>query len=184
MKGNMKNIKSKEDYHEQLPMARDKFTAVHFFSPSCGACKAVHSKVHQFAEMHPGLQFLMVNYNEKTEICMRLVQVLPLFPFYKGAEDRICSFSCTISTIHKFKYALERHGVQIVSLLAEKGWKESELKSFDNLLISQTQAMLHRTWMEMTAMLNRAMTNSIFCRLPSWWVCCMRQKPRNYGSEQ
>jgi hypothetical protein len=26
----------------------------------------IYKNVHQFAEMHPGLQFLMVNYNEQT----------------------------------------------------------------------------------------------------------------------
>ncbi|XP_002465798.2 thioredoxin-like 1-1, chloroplastic isoform X1 [Sorghum bicolor] len=125
MKDNVINIKSQDDFDEQLLMARDKFTVVHFFSPSCGACKALHSKVHQFAEMHPGLQFLMVNCNEQTHICKRLhVCVLPLFRFYRGAEGRICSFSCTISTIHKFKDALKKHGVQTESQAAEKGWDE------------------------------------------------------------
>jgi thiol-disulfide isomerase/thioredoxin len=47
MKDNMINIKSKEDFDEQLLLARDKFTVVHFFSPSCGACKALHSKVKE-----------------------------------------------------------------------------------------------------------------------------------------
>ncbi|CAN6290541.1 unnamed protein product [Urochloa humidicola] len=132
MKGNMKSIKSQEDFDKQLLMAGDKFTVVHFFSPGCGACKALHSKVHQFARMYPRLQFLMVNYNEQTEICKRLnVYVLPLFRFYRGTEGRICSFSCTISTIHKFKDALKRHGVQIESLTTEKGLEESESKSFD-----------------------------------------------------
>ena len=122
--------------------AGDKFTLAHFFSPSCRACKALHSKVkeekyahctfnnftiikrrkkcmscinlhwyrvpfcqmstkvHQFARMHPGLQVVMINYNEQTEICKRLnVHVLPLFRFYRGAEGQICSFSCTISTV-------------------------------------------------------------------------------------
>jgi thiol-disulfide isomerase/thioredoxin len=45
IKDNMINIKSQEDFDEQLLMARDKSTVVHFFSPSCGACKALHSKV-------------------------------------------------------------------------------------------------------------------------------------------
>ena len=45
MKDNMKNIKSQEDFDKQLLMAGDKFTVVHFFSPSCGACKGLHSKV-------------------------------------------------------------------------------------------------------------------------------------------
>ncbi|CAL4912764.1 unnamed protein product [Urochloa decumbens] len=131
MKGNMKSIKSQEDFDKQLLMAGDKFTVVHFFSPSCRACKALHSKVHQFAGMHPGLLFLMVNYNEQTEICKRLnVYVLPLFRFYRGTEGRIYSFSCTISTIHKFKDALKRHGVQTESLAIEKVLEESEPKSF------------------------------------------------------
>uniref|UniRef100_A0A0A9GN47 Thioredoxin domain-containing protein n=1 Tax=Arundo donax TaxID=35708 RepID=A0A0A9GN47_ARUDO len=47
MKANMKNIKSQEDLDEQLLMARDNLTVVHFFSPSCGACKALHSKVKE-----------------------------------------------------------------------------------------------------------------------------------------
>ncbi|XP_062213830.1 thioredoxin-like 1-1, chloroplastic [Phragmites australis] len=131
MKANMKNIKSQEDLDEQLLMAGDKLTVVHFFSPSCGACKALHSKAHQFAGMHPRLQFLMVNYDEHIEICHRLnVHVLPMFRFYRGAEGRICSFSCTISTVHKFKAALKRHGVKTENLAAEKGLEESELKSF------------------------------------------------------
>ncbi|KAG2543162.1 thioredoxin-like 1-1, chloroplastic [Panicum virgatum] len=99
MENNMKNIKSQEDFDEQLLKAGDKLTLAHFFSPNCRACKALHSKVHQFARMHPGLQFVMINYNEQTEICKRLnVHVLPLFRFYRGAEGQICSFSCTIST--------------------------------------------------------------------------------------
>ncbi|KAG2554471.1 hypothetical protein PVAP13_9KG606200 [Panicum virgatum] len=127
MNDNMKNIKSQEDFDKQLLIAGDKFTVVHFFSPSCGACKGLRSKVHQFARMHPGLQFLMVNYNEQTEICKKLnVYVLPLFRFYRGAEGRICSFSCTIST---FKDALKKHGVQTESLATEKGLVESESKS-------------------------------------------------------
>ncbi|RCV46371.1 hypothetical protein SETIT_9G526400v2 [Setaria italica] len=130
MESNMKNTKSQEDFDKQLLMAGDKFTVVHFFSPGCGACKALHSKVNQFAAMHPGLQFLMVNYNEQTEICKRLnVHVLPLFHFYRGVEGRIYSFSCTIATFHKFKDALKRHGVQTKSLAAEKVSEESEHNS-------------------------------------------------------
>jgi len=45
MNDNMKNIKSQEDFDKQLLIAGDKFTVVHFFSPSCGACKGLRSKV-------------------------------------------------------------------------------------------------------------------------------------------
>ena len=47
MVDNMKNIKSQEDFDKQLLIAGDKFTVVHFFSPSCGACKGLHSKVRK-----------------------------------------------------------------------------------------------------------------------------------------
>ncbi|KAL5209305.1 hypothetical protein ABZP36_004928 [Zizania latifolia] len=125
---NMKNIESQEDFDKQLLLASDKLTIVLFFSPSCGACKALHPKVCQLAGMHPGLQFLMVNSDEQKEMCRRLnVHVLPLFRFYRGAEGRICSFSCTISTIHKIKDALKRHGVQSESPGPEKGLEESEV---------------------------------------------------------
>ncbi|XP_015690923.1 thioredoxin-like 1-1, chloroplastic [Oryza brachyantha] len=128
--GNMKNIESQEDFDKQLLLASDKLTVVHFFSPSCGACKALHPKVCQLAGMHPELQFLMVNCNEHKEMCQRLnVHVLPMFRFYRGAEGRICSFSCTISTIHKIKDALERHGVQLENLGPEKGLEEPELQN-------------------------------------------------------
>uniref|UniRef100_A0A0E0K9A1 Thioredoxin domain-containing protein n=1 Tax=Oryza punctata TaxID=4537 RepID=A0A0E0K9A1_ORYPU len=129
---NMKNIESQEDFDKQLLLASDKLTVVHFFSPSCGACKALHPKVCQLAGMHPELQFLMVNSNEHKEMCRRLnVHVLPMFRFYRGAEGRICSFSCTISTIHKIKDALKRHGVQLENLGPDKGSEESELQNSD-----------------------------------------------------
>jgi thiol-disulfide isomerase/thioredoxin len=47
MKNNLKNIKSQEDFGKQLLMAGDKFTVVHFSSPSCGPCKALHTKVKE-----------------------------------------------------------------------------------------------------------------------------------------
>ncbi|KAG8097007.1 hypothetical protein GUJ93_ZPchr0013g36580 [Zizania palustris] len=126
---NMRNIESQEDFDKQLLLASDKLTIVVFFSPSCGACKALHPKVCQLAGMQPGLQFLMVNSDEQKEMCRRLnVHVLPFFRFYRGAEGRICSFSCTISTIHKIKDALKRHGVQLESPGREKGLGESKVQ--------------------------------------------------------
>uniref|UniRef100_A0A0D9VPZ6 Thioredoxin domain-containing protein n=1 Tax=Leersia perrieri TaxID=77586 RepID=A0A0D9VPZ6_9ORYZ len=129
--GNMKNIESEEDFDKQLLLASDKLTVVHFFSPSCGACKALHPKVCQLAGMHPELQFLMVNSNEQKEMCNRLnIHVLPMFRFYRGAEGRICSFSCTISTIYKIKDALKRHGVQLENFGPE-GPAETRIQSSD-----------------------------------------------------
>ncbi|TVU48265.1 hypothetical protein EJB05_07895, partial [Eragrostis curvula] len=48
LKANMKNIKSQQDFDNQLLLAGDKLTLVHYYSPSCPACKALHSKIHKF----------------------------------------------------------------------------------------------------------------------------------------
>ncbi|KAL6890598.1 hypothetical protein ACP4OV_008853 [Aristida adscensionis] len=164
MNANMKNIKSLQDLDEQLLVARDNLTVVHFFSPSCAACKTLHSKVHQFAGMNPELLFLMVNYDQHKDICKRLnVHVLPLFRFYRGAEGRICSFSCTITTIHKFKDALNRHGVQTENLAAKESLKEFPNNS-TQVRISQMQVIHHRKRRKMMAQFYPTMTR-INCML-------------------
>lgn len=70
MKDNMINIKSQDDFDEQLLMARDKFTVVHFFSPSCGACKALHSKVKE--DKHVDSTILQVSKGE-TNTCHKII---------------------------------------------------------------------------------------------------------------
>lgn len=56
----------------------------------------------QFAEMYPDIQFLQVNYEEHKSMCYSLgVHVLPFFRFYRGAQGRLCSFSCTNATVRK-----------------------------------------------------------------------------------
>lgn len=50
--------------------------------------------------MNPNAIFLKVNYEEHKAMCYALhVHVLPFFRFYKGAEGRACSFSCTNATV-------------------------------------------------------------------------------------
>jgi hypothetical protein len=44
------------------------------------------------------------------------VHVLPFFRFYRGAEARVASFSCTNATINKFKDALAKHGTDRCSI--------------------------------------------------------------------
>ncbi|GJN30399.1 hypothetical protein PR202_gb18704 [Eleusine coracana subsp. coracana] len=133
MKANMKNIKSQEDLDEQLLMAGDNLTVVQFFSPRCPACKALHPKVRQYAGIHPELQFLLINCDEHREIGQsHNIHVLPMFRFYRGAEGRICSFSCTIATIHKFKAALKRHGVQTANPAAEKSLAKFDPERVDS----------------------------------------------------
>lgn len=57
-------------------------------------------QICQLAEMNPDVQFLQVNYEEHKSMCYSLnVHVLPFFRFYRGAEGRLCSFSCTNATV-------------------------------------------------------------------------------------
>nr|XP_043634173.1 thioredoxin-like 1-1, chloroplastic isoform X1 [Erigeron canadensis] len=125
---NMKEITGAEDLVESLSQAGDQLVVVDFFSPGCGGCKALHPKICQLAEMNPDVQFLQVNYEDHKSMCYSLnVHVLPFFRFYRGAEGRVCSFSCTNATIKKFKDALARYKPDRCGLGPPKGLEEKEL---------------------------------------------------------
>ncbi|KAJ0979139.1 hypothetical protein J5N97_014613 [Dioscorea zingiberensis] len=125
---NMKDVHSAHDLVDSLINAGNKLVIVDFYSPGCGGCKALHPKICQFAEMNPDVQFLQVNYEEHKSMCYSLnVHVLPFFRFYRGAQGRLCSFSCTNATIKKFKDALTKHSTERCSLGPAKGLEESEL---------------------------------------------------------
>ncbi|KAL3819419.1 hypothetical protein ACJIZ3_005324 [Penstemon smallii] len=125
---NMIEIHSAQHFVDSLLSAGDKLVIVDFYSPGCGGCKALHPKICQLAEMNPDTTFLKVNYEEQKPMCYALrVHVLPFFRFYRGAEGRVCSFSCTNATIKKFKDALAKHGTDRCSLGPAKGLEESEL---------------------------------------------------------
>ncbi|KAG4165936.1 hypothetical protein ERO13_A13G101600v2 [Gossypium hirsutum] len=125
---NMKEVASAQDLVDSLLNAGDKLVVVDFFSPGCGGCKALHPKICQFAEMNPDVQFLQVNYEEHKSMCYSLnVHVLPFFRFYRGAQGRVCSFSCTNATIKKFRDALAKHTPDRCSLSTTKGLEEKEL---------------------------------------------------------
>lgn len=125
---NMKEITSAQDLVDSLLNAGDKLVVVDFFSPGCGGCKALHPKICQLAEMNPDVQFLQVNYEEHKSMCYSLnVHVLPFFRFYRGAEGRVCSFSCTNATIKKFKDALAKYSPERCTLGPPKGLEEKEL---------------------------------------------------------
>ncbi|KAL9275612.1 Thioredoxin-like 1-1, chloroplastic-like protein [Drosera capensis] len=128
LQANMKEIVSAQDLVDSLLDAGDKLVVVDFFSPGCGGCKALHPKICQLAEMNPDVQFLQIDYEEHKSMCYSLnVHVLPFFRFYRGAEGRVCSFSCTNATIHKFKNALAKHGTPQCPLGPPKGLEEMEL---------------------------------------------------------
>ncbi|KAL4340460.1 hypothetical protein GQ457_08G013560 [Hibiscus cannabinus] len=125
---NMKEVTSAQELVDSLLNSGDKLVVIDFFSPGCGGCKALHPKICQFAEMNPDVQFLQVNYEEHKSMCYSLnVHVLPFFRFYRGAQGRVCSFSCTNATIKKFKDALAKHTPDRCSLGPSKGLEEKEL---------------------------------------------------------
>ncbi|PIN20652.1 Thioredoxin [Handroanthus impetiginosus] len=128
LKPNMIEINSAQELVDNLLNAGDKLVIVDFYSPGCGGCKALHPKICQLAESNPDAIFLKVNYEEHKAMCYALhVHVLPFFRFYRGAQGRVCSFSCTNATIKKFKDALAKHGTDRCSLGPAKGLEESEL---------------------------------------------------------
>ncbi|KAL5208966.1 hypothetical protein ABZP36_004589 [Zizania latifolia] len=125
---NMQEVESAQDLVDSLTNAGDKLVIVDFFSPGCGGCRALHPKICQFTEQNPDVMFLQVNYEEHKSMCYSLhVHVLPFFRFYRGAQGRLCSFSCTNATIKKFKDALVKHKPDRCSLGLTKGLEESEL---------------------------------------------------------
>lgn len=134
LKPNMIEINSAQQLVDSLSNAGDRLVIVNFYSPGCGGCKALHPKICQLAESNPDSIFLKVNYEELKTMCYALhIHVLPFFRFYRGAEGRVCSFSCTNATIKKFKDALGKYGTERCSLGPAKGLEESELFSLASI---------------------------------------------------
>ncbi|KAL1553476.1 thioredoxin-like 1-1, chloroplastic [Salvia divinorum] len=136
---NMIEIDSAQELVEHLRNAGDRLVVLNFFSPGCGGCKALHPKICQLAESNLDTTFLTVNYEEHKPMCYALhVHVLPFFRFYRGADGKVCSFSCTNATIKKFKDALAKHGTERCSLGPAKGLEEKELLALASIdLISK-----------------------------------------------
>ncbi|OVA08974.1 Thioredoxin [Macleaya cordata] len=128
LKPNMIEINSAQELVDSLLNAGDKLVIIDFYSPGCGGCRALHPKICQLAESNENAIFLKVNYEELKTMCHSLnIHVLPFFRFYRGAEGRLHSFSCTNATIKKFKDALAKHGTERCSLGPAKGLEEAEL---------------------------------------------------------
>ncbi|ESQ31791.1 hypothetical protein EUTSA_v10004776mg [Eutrema salsugineum] len=125
---NMLEIHSANHIVDSLLSAGDRLVVLDFYSPGCGGCKSLHPKICQLAESNPNVMFLKVNQEELRTMCHGLnVHVLPFFKFFRGAEGKLCSFSCTIATINKLKKALEKHGSERCSLGPAKGLDNKEL---------------------------------------------------------
>ncbi|KAK9277900.1 hypothetical protein L1049_027457 [Liquidambar formosana] len=134
LKPNMIEIHSVQELVDSLLNAGDGLVIVDFYSPGCGGCRALHPKICQLAESNPNAIFLKVNYEELKSMCHTLhIHVLPFFRFYRGAEGKVCSFSCTNATIKKFKDALAKHGTDRCSLGPAKGLEESELSKLASI---------------------------------------------------
>ncbi|XP_059300069.1 thioredoxin-like 1-2, chloroplastic isoform X2 [Lycium ferocissimum] len=128
LKPNMVEIHSAKELADSLSNARNGLVIIDFYSPGCGGCKALHPKICQLAESNSDAIFLKVNYEELKTMCHALhIHVLPFFRFYRGAQGKVCSFSCTNATIKKFKDVLTRHGSERCCLGPAKGLDESEL---------------------------------------------------------
>lgn len=128
LKPNMVEIHSAKELADSLLNAGDRLVIIDFYSPGCGGCRTLHPKICQLADSNPDTIFLKVNYEELKSMCHALrIHVLPFFRFYRGAEGKLCSFSCTNATIKKFKDALGRYGTERCSLGPAKGLDETEL---------------------------------------------------------
>ncbi|CAN0896013.1 Thioredoxin-like 1-2, chloroplastic [Linum grandiflorum] len=102
-KPNMVEIQSAQQLVDTLQGAGDRLVIIDFYSPGCGGCRTLHPKICQIAESNPNAMFLKVNFEEMKTMCECLnVRVLPFFRFYRGSEGRLCSFSCTNSTVTTF----------------------------------------------------------------------------------
>lgn len=152
LKPNMIEIHSTQELVDALLNAGDRLVIIDFYSPGCGGCKALHPKICQLAEANQNAIFLKVNYEEHKPMCHSLnIHVLPFFRFYRGAEGRLCSFSCTNATIKKFKDALAKYGTAEKSsgVGAAKGLEESEMLALSSIgkvsrKLPMESALIHR----------------------------------------
>ncbi|KAJ4796469.1 Thioredoxin [Rhynchospora pubera] len=125
---NFREILSEEDLKDSLKNAGNKLVVVHFYSPACGGCRPLHPKMYQIAEAHQEVIFLKVNQQVHKSLCKTIIApVVPFFQFYRGAQGRLCSFSCTLATIKKLRDALTKHGTAQCSLGPAKGLDEDVL---------------------------------------------------------
>eukprot|EP00249_Psilotum_nudum_P008893 c21577_g1_i1 orf=342-1022(-) len=107
---NMRDINSTHEFLDCLNSAGEKLVVVEFFSPWCGTCKSLYPKLCQIAGDNPDIEFLKVNIEENRTMCKSLkVHVLPLFHFYRGAEGRLTTFSCSLTKVQKLRDAIAKH---------------------------------------------------------------------------
>ncbi|XP_078432865.1 thioredoxin-like 1-2, chloroplastic [Wolffia australiana] len=125
---NMVDIRSAGNLVDTLANAGNRLVILNFYSPDCGGCRTLHPKICQIAESNPDALFLKINYEDHRSMCYNLnIRVLPFFRFYRGQQGRICSFSCTIATINKFKDAMAKYNLGNCDSGPAKGLEKTEL---------------------------------------------------------
>ncbi|KAH8933294.1 hypothetical protein BDL97_18G022600 [Sphagnum fallax] len=111
------DIHSTREFVDALANASDKLVVVDFYATWCGSCRALYPKLCKLAAEHEDVAFLKVNINENKSMCKSLnIKVLPFFHFYRGAEGRIDSFSCSLSKLQKLKDAIAQHNTARCSM--------------------------------------------------------------------
>lgn len=114
---NMIDIHSTKEFLDALSQAGDKLVIVEFYGTWCGSCRALFPKLCRTAEEHPDILFLKVDFDKNKPMCKRLnVRVLPFFHFYRGAEGRLESFSCSLAKFQRIKDAIATHNTARCSI--------------------------------------------------------------------
>ncbi|KAK8971192.1 hypothetical protein KSP40_PGU013686 [Platanthera guangdongensis] len=114
---NMIDIHSTKEFLEALSQSGDKLVVVEFYGTWCGSCRALFPKLCKTAEEHPDILFLKVDFDKNKPMCRRLnVRVLPFFHFYRGAEGRLESFSCSLAKFQRIKDAIATHNTARCSI--------------------------------------------------------------------
>ncbi|GLJ05222.1 hypothetical protein SUGI_0014060 [Cryptomeria japonica] len=114
---NMHDIHSTQEFLDALSQAGEKLVIAEFYGTWCGSCRALYPKLCKMAAELPDIVFLKVNFDENKPMCKSLnIKVLPYFHFYRGAEGRIESFSCSLAKFQKLKDAIALHNTARCSL--------------------------------------------------------------------
>uniref|UniRef100_A0A0D6R7D8 Thioredoxin domain-containing protein n=1 Tax=Araucaria cunninghamii TaxID=56994 RepID=A0A0D6R7D8_ARACU len=114
---NMYDIHSTQEFVDALSKAGDKLVIAEFYGTWCGSCRALYPKLCKIAAEFPDIEFLKINFDENKPMCKSLsIKVLPYFHFYRGAEGRIDSFSCSLAKFQKLREAIALHNTARCSL--------------------------------------------------------------------
>lgn len=114
---NMIDIHSTEEFLDALSQAGDRLVIVEFYGTWCASCRALYPKLCKTAAENPDIIFLKINFDENKPMCKRLnVRVLPYFHFYRGADGRLESFSCSLAKFQKIKDAIATHNTARCSI--------------------------------------------------------------------